>query len=178
MKPWYTEVEQCPQRKLLQLLLHTQVVGVSALLLSAILSTRVKSGIAFTADHFVAIVLLCQQSQTGLNNTTTKSEHQMKRGFFLDVVVWESASIFQLLSGEDQSLLVWGNSFLVLNFGLDIVDRIAWLDLKGDGLTCQGFHEDLHLVDLPVLTKCETVIEMKCEQIGETVSVKSNALPT
>jgi hypothetical protein len=46
-----------------------------------------------------------------------------------------------LLSGEDQSLLVRGNAFLILDLGLDIVDRVGGLDLKGDGLTRQGLDE-------------------------------------
>ena len=29
---------------------------------------------------------------------------------FLDVIVTESAAIFQLLAGEDQTLLIWGDS--------------------------------------------------------------------
>ena len=32
-----------------------------------------------------------------------------------------------------------------LNFGLDIIDGVAALHLKGDGFACQGFHEDLHV---------------------------------
>jgi len=37
----------------------------------------------------------------------------------LDVVVSESSAVFELLSGEDEALLIWGNSFLVLDLGLD-----------------------------------------------------------
>jgi len=35
----------------------------------------------------------------------------------LDVIVGEGAAVLQLLAGEDQTLLVWGNSFLVLDLG-------------------------------------------------------------
>ena len=59
----------------------------------------------------------------------------------LDVVVGECASIFQLLSGEDQSLLVRGNSLLVLDLALDIVDRVGRLHLKGDSLAREGLYE-------------------------------------
>jgi hypothetical protein len=62
----------------------------------------------------------------------------------LDVVVRQGAAIFQLLAGEDQSLLVRRNAFLVLNFRLDILDCVRWLHLEGDGLASQCFHEDLH----------------------------------
>jgi hypothetical protein len=34
-----------------------------------------------------------------------------------------------LLSGKDQTLLVWGDSLLVLDFGFDILDGVRGLDL-------------------------------------------------
>jgi len=43
-------------------------------------------------------------------HSSTKSEHKMKSGFLLDVVVAQGASIFQLLSSKDETLLVWRNS--------------------------------------------------------------------
>jgi len=68
----------------------------------------------------------------------------MQGTLLLDVVIRESSSVFQLLSSKDQSLLIWGNSFLVLDLGLDILDGIRWLDLKGDGFSSQGLDENLH----------------------------------
>ena len=65
----------------------------------------------------------------------------MERGFFLDVVVGQSATIFKLLAGEDETLLVRGNALLVLNLGLHIVDRIRGLDLQSDGLTGEGLDD-------------------------------------
>ena len=62
----------------------------------------------------------------------------------LDVVVRESSTIFKLLSGEDETLLVWRDSLLVLDLGLHILDRIGRLDLEGDGLARQSLDEDLH----------------------------------
>ena len=47
----------------------------------------------------------------------------MKCRFLLDVVVGERAAILELLAGENQTLLVRGNSLLVLDLGLDIVYR-------------------------------------------------------
>jgi len=78
----------------------------------------------------------------------------MKCRLFLDVVVWESATIFQLFSGENETLLVWGNSFLILNFSFNILNSIRWFDLKGDGFSSQGLDEDLH-------TSTETKHKMK-----------------
>merc|ERR1719323_1188083 len=71
-----------------------------------------------------------------LLGSSPQSEDQMESGLLLDVVVGESTSILQLLSSEDQSLLIWGNSLLVLNLSLHILDGIRRLDLKSDGLAC------------------------------------------
>ena len=68
----------------------------------------------------------------------------MKSGLLLDVVVGEGAAIFELLSGEDQSLLVGWDSLLVLDLGLDIVDGVRRLNLEGDGFAREGLDEDLH----------------------------------
>merc|ERR1712227_631662 len=83
----------------------------------------------------------------GLNkdlHPSSQSENQMQGTLLLDIVVRESSSIFKLLSSKDQSLLVWGNSFLVLDLGLDVLNGVRWLDLKGDGLASEGLNEDLH----------------------------------
>merc|ERR1719282_1801521 len=68
----------------------------------------------------------------------------MQSAFLLDVVIREGSSIFQLLSSKDQSLLIWGNAFLVLNLGLDVFNGVRWFNLKGDGFASQGLNEDLH----------------------------------
>jgi len=95
--------------------------------------------------------------------TTTETEDEVEGRFLLDVVVREGAAVFELLAGEDQALLIWGNAFFVcgkkgvsvvvmigvyyirtLNFGLDIVDRVGGFDLEGDGFARKGLDEDLH----------------------------------
>ena len=75
---------------------------------------------------------------------TTKAENQVEGGLLLDVVVREGAAIFQLLSSEDKTLLVRGNSFLVLDLLLNGLNGIRGLHLKGDSLSGQGLHKDLH----------------------------------
>ena len=77
-------------------------------------------------------------------HSSPQSKHQMESALLLDVVVREGASVFQLLPGEDESLLVRRDPLLVLDFGLYILDSIAGLHLQGDGLSCQGLDEDLH----------------------------------
>merc|ERR1719341_379082 len=68
----------------------------------------------------------------------------MEGTLLLDVVVGESSSVLQLLASEDQSLLIWGDSLLVLDLGRDVLNGVRWFDLKGDGFSSQGLDEDLH----------------------------------
>merc|ERR1712062_806148 len=68
----------------------------------------------------------------------------MEGALLLDVVVGESSSVLQLLAGEDQPLLIWGDSLLVLDLGLDVLDGVRGLHLEGDGLPGEGLDEDLH----------------------------------
>jgi hypothetical protein len=77
-------------------------------------------------------------------HTTSKSEDQMEGRFLLDVVIREGSSIFKLLSGEDKSLLIWRDTFFVLDLGLDVFDGVCWLDIEGDGLSGKSLNEDLH----------------------------------
>merc|ERR1712100_226578 len=76
--------------------------------------------------------------------STSESEHQVEGRLLLDVVVRKSSAVFELLSGEDQSLLIWRDALLVLDLGLDVFDGVSWLDIKGDGLASKSLHEDLH----------------------------------
>jgi hypothetical protein len=78
------------------------------------------------------------------SHTTTETKHQMKSRLLLDVVIRQSTTIFQLLASEDESLLVRGNSFLVLDLGLHVVNGVRALHLKSDCLTSKSLHEDLH----------------------------------
>merc|ERR1719232_21779 len=77
-------------------------------------------------------------------HTTSESEHEMEGGFLLDVVIGEGSSILKLLTGEDKSLLIGRNTFLVLDLGLDVLNGVRWLHIKGDGLSSKGLDEDLH----------------------------------
>jgi hypothetical protein len=73
-------------------------------------------------------------------HTTSESQDEVKSGFLLDVcasqlmllliqmrkltVIRKSPSVLELLSGKNQSLLVWRNTLLVLDLGLDIVNSV------------------------------------------------------
>jgi len=68
----------------------------------------------------------------------------VKGGFLLDVVISKSSSIFELFSGEDKSLLVWRDSFFVLDLGFDIFNGVRLFNIKSDGFTSEGLDKDLH----------------------------------
>merc|ERR1712180_24623 len=68
----------------------------------------------------------------------------MEGRLLLDVVVRQGSAVFELFASEDQPLLVWGDTLLVLDFGLDVLDGVRWLHLQSDGLSGQGLDEDLH----------------------------------
>src|SRR5439155_499399 len=55
--------------------------------------------------------------------TTAETEHQVQRGLLLDVVVGEGAAVLELLAGEDQTLLIRRDAFLVLDLLLDVLQR-------------------------------------------------------
>merc|ERR1719409_2407952 len=76
--------------------------------------------------------------------STTQAQNQVQSRFFLDVVIRQSATVLQLLAGENQTLLIRGNAFFVLDFGFHILDGVGSLHVEGDGLACQSLDEDLH----------------------------------
>merc|ERR1712045_325227 len=87
--------------------------------------------------------LPCERLDEDLHSSS-ESKDQMESGLFLDVVVGQSSAILQLLASEDQTLLVWGDSLLVLDLSLDILNGNARLNLQGDGLPCESLDKDLH----------------------------------
>jgi len=77
--------------------------------------------------------------------TSSQAEDEMEGRLLLDVVVGQSATILELLASEDQTLLVGRDALFVLDFGFDIFDGIARLDLKSDGLPRESLNKNLHL---------------------------------
>lgn len=61
----------------------------------------------------------------------------MKCRFLLNVVIRKSPAIFQLFPGEDESLLIRWDTFLVLDLRLDVIDSVRRFDFKGDCLPSQ-----------------------------------------
>jgi len=68
----------------------------------------------------------------------------MEGRLLLNVVVRKGSAILKLLTGEDKSLLVWGDSLLILDLGLHVLDSVCGLNVKGDRLTGEGLDENLH----------------------------------
>ena len=56
--------------------------------------------------------------------TSSESENQMESRLLLDVVVGEGSAVLELLSSEDESLLIGRDSFLVLDLCLDVLDGV------------------------------------------------------
>merc|ERR1739838_1007593 len=90
----------------------------------------------------------------------------MERRLLLDVVVGKSTTILQLLSSKDKPLLIRGNSFLVLNFGFDILNAVRWFNFQRNGLASQGLDENLH-------SSPQTENEMECRLLLDVVVGKS-----
>jgi len=68
----------------------------------------------------------------------------MKGAFLLDVIIAQGAPVFELLACEDQTLLVGGNTLLILDLLLDVVNSIRRLDFESDSLAGEGFNKNLH----------------------------------
>ena len=88
--------------------------------------------------------LSCQGLYEDLHSSS-KSEYQVECWFFLDVIIAQSSSVFELLSSENKSLLIGRDTFLVLDLGLDILNGVWWLNIKSNCFSSQCFHENLHL---------------------------------
>ena len=71
-------------------------------------------------------------------HSSSESEHQVEGGLFLDVIVRKCSVVFKLLSSKDKSLLIWGDSFFILNLSLDVINCVSRLNIKSDGFTGKG----------------------------------------
>lgn len=105
-----------------------------------ILQRLQRNGLARALD----LLGLCEDLLFTLLSSTAETEHKVECALFLDIVVGEGPSIFELLPCEDKTLLIRRNSLLVLDLGLHVVDRIGRLDIECDCFTREGLDEDLH----------------------------------
>ena len=87
---------------------------------------------------------LASQSLDEDLHTTAESKHEMESGLLLNIVVRKCSAVLELLSSEDESLLIGGNALLVLDLSLDVFNGVRRLNIEGDGLSGKGLDEDLH----------------------------------
>lgn len=84
--------------------------------------------------------------------------------YLLDVVVGQSTTILELFTGENETLLVWRDTLLILDLALDVVDCVGRLHLEGDSLAREGLDEaDDMLVLLPFETRRRRAAEIEFE---------------
>ena len=93
----------------------------------------------------------------------------MESWLLLDVVILEGSTIFELLTSKDESLLIWRNTFFVLDFSLDVFYGVRLFDIEGDGLSCEGLHENLH-------STSESENQMKGRFLLNVVILKGSAV--
>ena len=135
----------------LHLLLHAKIRVVTTLTFAAVGCLDWESGVAFTANHLFTLVLSSKRSEGSLNldgtetHSSSETEHQVESGLLLDVVIRKGTAIFELLSGKDKTLLIWGNTFFILNLGLNVLNGVAGFDIQSDRLACKGLDENLHI---------------------------------
>ena len=83
--------------------------------------------------------LVAHLSGTGQRSVDLASSNQAESEgqgrLLLHVVFSERARVLQLLSSEDQTLLIWGNSLLVLDLSLYILDGVRGLDIQSNRLS-------------------------------------------
>jgi|TARA_B110000091_G_C13739091_1_gene442493 hypothetical protein len=48
-----------------------------------------------------------------------------------------------LFTGKNKTLLIWWDTFFVLDLGFDVFNGIGRFDIKGDGFSSKGFDENL-----------------------------------
>ena len=73
-----------------------------------------------------------------------KLQLKAKGGFILDFVIREGVAIFQLFACKKETLLVWWDSLLVLDFGFYNFNYVTSLNLESECFSHDSLHKDLH----------------------------------
>ena len=94
----------------------------AALALAAVVCLDGELGVALSANQLFTFVGAREGRKSGLDldaahAAAAESEHEVEGRLLLDVVVRESAAVFELLAGEDEALLIGWDAFLVLDLG-------------------------------------------------------------
>merc|ERR1719351_127863 len=62
----------------------------------------------------------------------------------VNVIIAQGPTIFKLLSGKYQTLLIRRDTFLVLNLGFHVLNGIRSFYFQRNSLSSQSLHKDLH----------------------------------
>ena len=94
----------------------------ATLALAAVVCLDGKLGVALSANQLFTFVGARESREGGLDldaahAAAAQSEDQVQGRLLLDVVVRESATVLELLAGENQALLVGWDALLVLDLG-------------------------------------------------------------
>ena len=94
----------------------------STLAFAAVSGLHGQPGVTLSANHLFALECSCESSEGWLNlagaeTTATKPQDQVEGRLLLNIVIGKGASVLELLSCEDKTLLIGWDSFLVLDFG-------------------------------------------------------------
>ncbi len=79
-------------------------------------------------------------------HSSSQSPDEVDGWLLLYVVISEASFIFELLSGEDESLLIGWYSFSFIDFVLQSLNGLSWLHLDSHSFSCEGFDKELHLM--------------------------------
>jgi len=82
-----------------------------------------------------------------LLTASAEPKHQVQSTFLLNIVITQRASILQLLSSKDETLLIRWDSLFILDLCLHIINSVWWLDIQCNCLACEkamcGGHGEL-----------------------------------
>ena len=106
----------------------------SALLLTAVGSTRRQGSIALTADHLVALVFRSQQTQRRFHNTTSQAED-----FEQGSVGGQVSEAFELHASVDEA-----RSGVETETSLERFNGFGSVELGDTSATVDSLDEDLH----------------------------------
>ena len=109
----------------------SQPDNLSISLNSVVLESLKRDGLALPLD----LLGLGEDLLLSLSSSSAETKYKVKSGLLLDVVIRKSTSILELLSSEDETLLIRGDSFLILDLSLYVVDGVGRLHIERDGLT-------------------------------------------
>merc|ERR1740117_1381707 len=134
-----------PQKylSLLQLFLGPQLVCVPALFLAAVGRTLGKTGVAQAADLLVAVELLCQDNQGGLDHTADNARQHVQLPCLRDVALGHACSSIKLLALVHEARVA-ADALLELCAGAHLGHRARRLHVKREGRTRKVPNEDLH----------------------------------